>query len=312
MKHIFIVNPKSGKCDNSEYIKSQLEGSGFDFEVYTTKAPLDAVEFIKQWCTSNDEEVRFYACGGDGTLNEVVNGAVLFPNASVSCYPCGSGNDFVKYYGGKENFSDITELCRSENHTIDLIRVNDKVYSANVVNFGFDACAARTMDKVRKAPIIGGRNAYATGVAAALVKAMKNHAKIIADGETICADKFMLCTVANGKYVGGSYQCAPRSLIDDGLLEVCMVKPISYLKFAKLIKPYSKGMHLDDPMFNDIVVYRRCRTVEIHVDMGFAVSVDGEIYEGEQFKIEAVPSALRFGVPQKAAAYIKKSEPCTV
>ena len=65
MKHIFIVNPKSGKCDNSEYIKSQLEGSGFDFEVYTTKAPLDAVEFIKQWCTSNDEEVRFYACGGD-------------------------------------------------------------------------------------------------------------------------------------------------------------------------------------------------------------------------------------------------------
>lgn len=308
MKHIFIINPNAGTGMKTDELEAFLKSSGYDWEIFSTSVSPDAViQKISRICRENSGEVRFYACGGDGTLNAVVNGMADYSNASVACYPCGSGNDFVKYYGGAENFRDFAELCSCENYPVDLIKVND-IYSINVVNFGFDTYVAKTMDKVRKKPVIGGRNAYTTGIAAALVKAMKNHARIIADGEVICDDVFFLCTIANGKYVGGAYQCAPYSVNDDGLMELCLIKPISYVKFAKLIKPYSQGRHIDDPNFKDIMIYRRCRRVEIDATDGFAISVDGEILSGKHFVIEAVPSALKFGVPAKAAEYVSPKE----
>ena len=106
MKHIFILNPAAGKENAKEKLAAQLKSvyANVDYEIYETRGRGDASAYIKQYCETNKESVRFYACGGDGTLNEVVNGAVGFPQASVGCIPCGSGNDFVKYYGGKEIF----------------------------------------------------------------------------------------------------------------------------------------------------------------------------------------------------------------
>ena len=79
-----------------------------DCEVYVTKGVGDSISYVRSWCEKNTpEEVRVIACGGDGTINEVFNGAVGHPNASVTCYPCGSGNDFVKSFGGAEKFLNI-------------------------------------------------------------------------------------------------------------------------------------------------------------------------------------------------------------
>ena len=111
MKHIFILNPAAGRINSFERIEGELKqvyaAGGLDYQIYETKAPGDATAYIRDYCRMHDEPVRFYACGGDGTLNEVVNGAVGFPQASVGCYPCGSGNDFVKYYGGKQHFLNL-------------------------------------------------------------------------------------------------------------------------------------------------------------------------------------------------------------
>ena len=298
MKHIFIVNPKSGKSDNTDFIRRELEKTDFDWEIYSTTAPKDAIRFIHEWCGKNDEEVRFYACGGDGTLSEVVNGAAGFPNASVSCYPSGSGNDFVKSLGGAEKFSDIGALCRAENTEIDLIRVNDDIYSVNIVNFGFDAYAVKTMNSVRRKPVIGGKNAYNTGIVAAILRAMKNKAEITVDGEAFFGDRFLLCTVANGQFIGGKYQCAPKASLDDGTLDLCLVKPVSVPKFASLIGLYEKGQHLDSEKFEKYICYTRCKRVEIKASEGFFISVDGEIYEGSDFTLEVVPKALKFGIPE--------------
>lgn len=298
MKHIFIINPKSGKEDTTAYIRQQLEKTDFDWEIYNTTAPKDAIRFIREWCGKNSEEVRFYACGGDGTLSEVVNGAAGFANASVSCYPCGSGNDFVKNYGGKERFLDVEKLCRAENHSIDLIKVNDDIYSVNIVNFGFDAYAVKTMNSVRRKPLIGGKNAYNTGIAAAILKAMKNKAEITVDGKPFFNDKFLLCTVANGQFIGGKYQCAPRASLDDGTLDLCLVKPVSVPKFASLIGLYEKGQHLDSEKFRKYICYTRCKSVEIKASEGFFISVDGEIYDGMEFRMEVLPNALKFGIPK--------------
>ena len=104
MKYVFIINPHAGEADNEEKIRREAEGiEGCEF--YVTKSVGDATEFVRNWCKDHaGEAVRFIACGGDGTINEVFNGAVGQKNASVTCYPCGSGNDFVKAFGGAEAF----------------------------------------------------------------------------------------------------------------------------------------------------------------------------------------------------------------
>lgn len=302
MKHVFIINPAAGKENSYEEIRQALETleRPVDYELYETQAPGDATAFIRNYCATHTDPVRFYACGGDGTLNEVVNGAVGFAHASVGCYPCGSGNDFVKYYGGKRVFLNVKELVEAPEESIDLMRVGNK-YAINATHFGFDSCVAKTMMNVRRKKLIGGKNAYTTGVVVGLLKAMKNACKVYVDGELLNPKgTILLCTVANGQYVGGSFRCAPRSLDNDGLLEVCLVHPVSHLTFLKLIGDYTKGTHLGNPKFDKLIEYRRGKTVQIEAPEGFLYSFDGELIAQNRFVVEVVPEALRFAVPKTA------------
>ena len=313
MKHIFIINPAAGKDNSFQNIKKilELKKVEVDYELYETQAPGDATAYIRKYCTEHKEPVRFYACGGDGTLNEVVNGVVGFEHASMGCYPCGSGNDFVKYYGGKKVFWNLEELLNAPEEYIDLMRVGNK-YAINATHFGFDSAVAQTMMKVRRKALIGGKNAYTTGVVAGLFTAMKNACRVIVDGELLNPDgNILLCTIANGQYVGGSFRCAPRSLDNDGLLEVCVVKPISVLTFVSLVKVYTEGTHLDDDRFAKILKYRRGKKIEIEAPEGFIYSFDGELVRQNKFTVEVVPQAIRFAVP-KSAVYLpgEKHKPC--
>ena len=298
MKTFFIVNPVSGKGQALRTLKEALASVNGEYEIYETKGPRDATEFIRTYCTSHPEEkVRFCACGGDGTLNEVVNGVVGFENADVTCYPCGSGNDFVKYYGGADVFMDVNALMNAPSAPIDLIKAGDK-YSINVTNFGFDTSVCRTMEKVKTKPIIGGKNAYNFGVFKSVLTAMKTKASVYADGELLNENGMItLCTLANGKYVGGQFCCAPRSQNNDGLMELCLVKPISAFKLISIIGTYTKGEHLDDPRLNNILVYRRCKSVRVEGDEKFAYTLDGEIITAPVLECEVVHNAVRFAVP---------------
>lgn len=320
MKHIFIINPAAGKENYYETVKAALSRSKVevDYELYQTTAPGDATRYIREFCAANPTlQVRFYACGGDGTLNEVVNGVVGFENASVGCYPCGSGNDFVKYYGGKRVFYDLNALLEAKEEYIDLIRVGDR-YAINATHFGFDSCVADIMRKVRRKKLIGGKNAYTTGVVVGLFKAMKNKCSVKVDGELLNPkETILLCTVANGQFVGGSFRCAPRSLDNDGFLEVCLVHPVSHVTFMKLIKAYTNGQHLDDPKFEKHIEYRRGKVIEVEAPEGFIYSLDGELYAENHFTAEVVHHAIRFAVPRTAsplpgelhvANYEKKSQ----
>ncbi|MGN1083737.1 MAG: diacylglycerol/lipid kinase family protein, partial [Lachnospiraceae bacterium] len=169
MKHIFIINPNAGSGTAAEELKEKLAETNYDWKIYTTPAAGDAVRFIREWCDGHTEPVRFYACGGDGTLHEVANGIYGYPQASMSCYPIGSGNDFVKYYGGKERFLDPVALCAAPEAPIDLIRVNDR-YAINACHFGLDSCVAETMNRIKHRRFLGGRRAYAFSVVYAFFK----------------------------------------------------------------------------------------------------------------------------------------------
>lgn len=305
MKHIFVVNPTAGK-DNStveiaEKIERRKQTHGEDISLYVTKGVRDATEYVKSYAAAHpDETIRFYACGGDGTLNEVANGAVGFPNVEVGCYACGSGNDFVKVFGGKDVFMDFDRLVEGSAISIDLMKSNEH-YAINATHFGFDTAVAKTMSEVKFKKFIGGKNAYTTGVVKALTTAMKNHCRVYADGEQLGGDVMLLCTVANGQYVGGSYRCAPRSHPDDGYLEVCYVRSVSIPVFIRLMGAYTRGEHLNDPRFKKYIEYRRAKEVRVEGVAGFAFSLDGEVICENCFTTKIVPGALRFVLPRDAA-----------
>ncbi len=307
MKHIFIINPAAGKENSHDVIKEALESleTPVDYEIYITQAPGDATAYIQKYCRKHEDPVRFYACGGDGTLNEVVNGAVGYPQASISCYPCGSGNDFVKYYGGKKVFLNIKNLVEGEEEYIDLIRVGNK-YSINATHFGFDSTVAKTMMNIRRKKLIGGKNAYTTSVVVGLFKAMKNKCTVSVDGEVLNPKgTILLCTIANGQYVGGSFRCAPKSLDNDGLLEVCLVHPLSRVTFLSLVKYYTQGTHLDNPKFEKYLEYRRGKSITVSAPRGFVYSFDGELIRQHDFTVEVAHDAIRFAVPKRAKLLAK-------
>lgn len=299
MKHIFVVNPAAGGRDATELVKSVLENLDIDYQIYCTKSPGDATEYVAS-LSGGKEHYRVYACGGDGTFNEVASGAVGVDNISVSIFPCGSGNDYLKYYGKVDDFKDIESLVNGVETSVDVMTVNGK-YGVNFVHFGFDSACLKTMLKVRRKWLIGGKHAYTTGVAAAFVSGMKHRCRVTVDGERLGADKMLLCTVGNGKFVGGKYCCAPRSDNSDGLLEICHVNPVSRINFLRLISAYEKGTHLTDARFVKYINYRRGRVVEVESVSGkdLHYSIDGELHFASKFKIEILPKSLKFIVPEK-------------
>ena len=303
MKYIFVINPKAGPKNATADIKNMLERSNRSdsCEYYVTKCANDAASYVSKYADDHyNEELCFVACGGDGTLNEVATGAVGHKNAAVAVFPVGSGNDFVKYFGGKEAFLDVDALFEGYPEDIDILKIDDR-YSVNVCNFGFDTTVADTMQKVKRYPIIGGSNAYYCGIAKALMTSMKNRCKIYADGKLLNpSGKILLCTLANGSHVGGSFNCAPRSDCTDGFIEVCVVAPIHLPKFLKLLPFYERGTHLDAPEFEGILTYTRAKSVRIEAPEGFRISLDGELAAKNEVTVECLNRAVRLMIPRGA------------
>lgn len=300
MKYVFVVNPYSGKSELKEDLFEKLEKykDKIEYEICNLNSRERTIEYIKDYCTHHKEDVVFVAVGGDGTLNTVVNAVMGFDNAIVTCYPCGSGNDFVKIYGGKDKFLKLDNLINGVETKIDVMKVND-MYSVNVTNFGFEAAVCDVANKVRRKKIIGGKRSYTTGIIVSIFKSMKTKCKIIADDEVIAEKSVLLGGLANGKYVGGAYKCAPYSDNEDGLLEVCIVKPISIFRFASLIGKYKEGKHLDNPKLRKFINYKRAKNVVIEATDKFKICLDGEIYTGNHFEIENMKQVLRFIKPKE-------------
>lgn len=299
MKHIFIVNTVAGEHSCLKEVEKAIanESEAIDYELFTPDSAKDNVSQIKEYLEAHpDEEVRFYACGGDGTLNKVASGIYGYPNASLAVLAYGSGNDYIKYYADLKTFRNVENTMHGTEKRVDIMQVNGR-FAINATHFGLDSVVAKVMHKIRRYPIIGGKMCYPIAVLRAFLTGMRTKCTVYADGEKLNEGKICLCTIANGKYVGGSYKCAPRSLNDDGLLEVCLIKPISRIKFALLKKYYTNGTHLDNPKFKDIIVYRRAKQVVIEGGKGFCVSLDGEILQGKRIVVENKRQAIRFVVP---------------
>lgn len=303
MKHFFIINPVAGHGKGVEIIKEQVAHleqtlqQEHEFHYYITKKQHEATELVEQICqTYTKERIRIFACGGDGTCFEVVNGLKGKSNVEMGIIPVGSCNDFLKSFPDIP-FLDLAAQIQGQAIPVDFIRVNDE-FALNVANFGFDAKVNH--DQIRY------RHRFKTVKRAYNYALMKNiFSPQLGDTLTVTVDhqllfqgKALLMTVANAMYYGGGYKCAPLSDYQDGLLDVMVVKKISLFTFIRLVKYYKKGEHLNHPRFAKFIAYQKGKHIEIDSKSDVVGCLDGETRIGKHFELEVVAKGLNFILPQ--------------
>ena len=303
MKHLIIVNTHAGHGKETKAVAEEAF-KGLNYEIYETVDQRSCISFLKNYFKDNKKELtRVYACGGDGTLHEVVNGLVGVPNAELALYACGTGNDFAKVYGGKDKFLDFKKLIEGKATPIDLTKLegpsmSEPWYSINVINFGFDAIVGAKGNENKKKGIKDPYG-FTHAIVPALLHGRFNKATIYADGENLNGKKFLLGSVAQGQYVGGEWHAAPKSDNTDGLLDVCCVKTMTFLGLmTKLFGAYHDGKHVDNPKLAKKVMYRRSKEVLITAPEDIDLCVDGEMIRGNDFRCTIVPQAIKFVIPE--------------
>jgi len=296
MKHLFIVNPVAGGHDSTDAVSAQVaktfSGRDGDFEIYTTKAPMDACKKIEMEANLC-EALRVYACGGDGTLNECVCGALGHENVAVTHFPTGTGNDFVKTFGAeKDLFRDLPRLLDGEVKKLDVIDCNGRAV-INICSVGIDARIGTDVHKYSSIPIIGGATGYVTSLAVNLAKGIKDSLHVFCGGKLYYGDMSLIC-ICNGSYYGGGFHPVPEARPDSGTLEFLIVKGVSRLTFLKVVGAYAKGKYKDYP---DLITHVRGDSMEIECDKELVVNVDGEAIYGKKISIRLLPSAVNFIIP---------------
>ena len=277
-KFIFIINPKAGKNGSAlafiNKIKAAIKTFMLDGEIYITKCVGDAKEYVSERSRSLTKPTRFYACGGDGTINEIINGAVGSPLATVGIIPLGSGNDYIKSFEDAD-FLDLTAQIKGKPLMVDLIKVNDR-YVANMCNIGFDATVAHNFVKFKGVPGVSGKMAYTISVFYSLISKLSRPMHIILDDKTEIYDEMLLCSISKGIYCGGQYKTAPRANLTDGFMDVCPIKKLSRAKFIQFIGPYKEGKHFDIPKLEKYVSYHKCKKAVIKGVHKLPVCFDGD------------------------------------
>lgn len=304
MKHIFVINPAAGKGKNLPALLSSVtyacEEIGAEYEIYHTITVGDATRFVSEKCKNNpDEQMRFYACGGDGTLFEVLNGAVGYDNAEISVIPSGTGNDFIKTFTNPEFFSDVKRQLLGKYEKLDLMKYNNK-YSMNVINIGFDCDVVQKVAQIKRKALVPSKLAYAMGIADVFAKPLGKHFKVLIDDHELLERDFMLCAMANALYYGDGYMVAPLAKINDGYMDLCLVDRLTRAQFVKIISKYKAGLHVDAEGNSQysFLRYQKCKKVVIESQNPIGVCGDGEVSPMKSVTVEVVPNAIAFSIPK--------------
>lgn len=297
MRHLFIINPAAGRKGSTAHLEGLLSELLVPHEKIYTKGAGDAREIARQAAAAG-EEVRLYACGGDGTLNEVVNGAAGFPNAAVTCVPKGTGNDFLKLFGPeyRQLFYDLEGLAVGPQTPFDLMDCNGHL-GLDVVCAGVDARIAAGVHRYKDLPGVSGKGAYVLSLLEqVLLRGIARPMEVEVDGKRWQGETAVLC-VCNGRHYGGGFMPVPEAMPDDGILDVLLIPKVSLLTFARLVGKYAKGRYRDYPQliqdFHTTQITYRSREELVTV-------VDGEVLRDTQFTLRLSEKKVNFFYPAQA------------
>ncbi len=300
MKHLFIINPAAGSRDHtkeySESIHKICRARNVDYTILVSTAPGEAIRISRKaakLAAETGEELRIYACGGDGTLNEIVNGAVGYDNVAVSVLSGGSGNDFVKIFDEPKAFFDLHRLMDAEEVTFDLIRCNDDL-SLNICSVGLDARIGTDVQKYKRIPFLDGFRAYAVSTVAQVFQGIFEHYVVEINGE-VFDDEFTFVCVCNGRFYGGGFNPVPDADPTDDKLDVLLARKVSLPEVAKLIGKYKNGQYRELP--NELI-YRRTDSLRIICDKASVINLDGERRIDKVVDMSIAKEKIRFFYPK--------------
>lgn len=296
MKNVFIINNTAGGGRQTVELLPEIEAyfaaNGGDYAIEFTRGRGDATVIARRYAELG-EPVRIYACGGDGTLHEVLGGVVGHDNVEMGAFPCGTGNDYVATFGERERFLSVADQVGGTAVDVDIIKAADQ-YVLNQCSMGFDAAVANNVTHFKGKKFINGSMAYLLAVAKTLFGKMSNRLQItIDDSETIEGD-FMFAISAKGKYHGGGMMSAPTAWPASRNLNFMIVRKVTKPQLLNLLPKYIKGRHLE---IKDLVINRFGSKMRVKAEQELPVTLDGEIVFAKEFISELVPSALRFILP---------------
>ncbi|MGC8663596.1 MAG: diacylglycerol/lipid kinase family protein [Thermoplasmata archaeon] len=271
MKIFFIVNPIAGNGNalkNWELQKKIIFDKIGEHSYELTKYKGHATDIAKK--VSKEDYDLIVSCGGDGTLNEVVNG-VVDSNKNISALPLGTGSDFVKTIGIRSVEDFISAMKSQKIIASDVIGVtffsNEIRYFVNILSIGFSAEVMEYVNRNKKF----GKYSFMIGVFATLSRMDKFNLKIKID-----QNYFEFSTIeaifANGKYFGGGMLASPESKIDDNILDIHILKPFSKIKSATNLKSLINGTYIRKGYAHNF----KAKSIEI-ISSGHLIEMEGEV-----------------------------------
>lgn len=296
MKHLFIINPAAGSYNRtdeySQVIHKICRARKLSYEIRVSTAPGEAIRIARE-AAQTGEELRIYACGGDGTLNEVAAGAAGYDNAAITVFSGGSGNDFVKIFDDPKAFFDLHRLMDAEEATFDLIRCNDDI-ALNICSVGLDARIGTDVSRYKRLPLLHGFRAYAASTVVNVVKGIAEHYVVEVDGETIDGEMTFIC-VCNGRFYGGGFNPIPEADPSDGKLDVLLVKKVSRAQVPLIIGKYKDGRYKE---LSEFARYIKTDAIKILCDKPTPVNLDGELRTAQKIEMKVAKEKIRFFYPK--------------
>lgn len=289
MQYKVIVNPAAGRGDVSKYaaqLKTLLGQSKLDFDLVITKSPGQAIELARE-AARNFEAV--VAVGGDGTVNEVING-IMGTGAALGIIPAGTGNDIARTLGIPFDLEKAARaLFNPGTVTIDIGKDIDG-YFACILGIGFPS------DVMHHANTSNSRFRGPTAIKASIIQVVNKlqpyNVVIEADGEPFSA-AVMGIFILNTRYTGGGVQVAPDAVYDDGLLDVVIMHEMGKLEFLNILPKAFSGKHIGHPKVQVI----RAEKIRITTAEPLRKDFDGNIYGTTPVDAVVLPKALKVLVP---------------
>lgn len=298
-----IVNPESNQGRTRgrwREIKSALRNHIREFGYEFTEKPFQAIEISRAAVKSGHELI--IGVGGDGTMNEIANGffedrRLINPESALGILPAGTGCDLTKSLGIPQRLDDALRIItQAPSAAMDVGRVSfrensgretDRVF-LNVSDFGVGGEVVRRVNERRL-------QRKASSYVRCLVSAMANYRsrkiRIRVDGRDLPEGEYLIGAVANGRVFGKGMRIAPQASLDDGLLDLVLVKSMKFLEFCRHGWRIFLGTHLSHPK---ISLIRGRRIEALAPDQGeVLLELDGEQLGGLPAKFEIVPRALQ-------------------
>ncbi len=285
--YYFIVNPVAGmgkKLSFVSEINDFCHRKNLKYQVVMTHKPKEAIDLARE--ASKKYEV-IVAVGGDGTVNEVVNG-IVDSKAKLGIIPIGSGNDFAKQMGLTYNLKkDLEILSEGKIKVVDLGLVNKRHYFINGLGVGFDGeVAYHVRDFLKYAK---GFSGYLLSVFRTLATYKFNRVKFYVDGNKLKEEKILLIATCNGTTYGGGFKVAPSAKVDDGLLTICFVGKMGKFYAVRNIPKILQGTHISLP---EVSTYTG-KNVRIKSEKDLFSQLDGEILPPlKEFEVEIMPNKI--------------------